>query len=648
MKAIFAAAAIALLICAGCQTPPREEPPAVDFVPDPVFDETWTEPAEPKEPVITDEETGRVIKVIGQAPEKFVADLVAGTLDADAQRAKAEAMAARMPANLDSERIGVFDFKETPMVDVLKVFTTLTGQNVVAGKNVMDLSITLFLKDVTPRVALSTMCKLYNLWYTQDENVIRLVTAEEYGKELVIRRDEKTLVFNLKYASALGVADIIAKLMGECIVYEQPEEFASYGHVGTEEDDSFGGRGGASSYRSRSTYASGSASSRSLVGRGAAQKGFEKDLTASQIEAFEAAATAARETGVSEQDIRALRRETAVGFMAVFPRNNSLAIRSVDSHLLSQVKDLVEVFDTVTRQVLLEVKVLRVTLDDGFDSLFDFTFAGDHAGAANTKHTGFSFNNPAAVIGSPTFEYTFLDKHIQTRLQLLQTEGRVNVVATPMLLCANNAPAEFFTGSKRPIVINHEYEIRDVATAGGAAATRETTRPVTQMTEIGQKMTITPSINEDGTITLRVLVDMSRAGIPAAVELVDSTGTLQTLAIDTVASDTVESIIVAKDGHTLALGGLIQEEIRDEVSKVPLLGDIPLIRPLFRRTHKLNQKVETVILIRPHIMLTPATADIISSEVVGGLSDHPFTKLGREHLLRYDRKSNKLSPEKVE
>ena len=49
MKAIFAAAAIALLICAGCQTPPREEPPAVDFVPDPVFDETWTEPAEPKD-----------------------------------------------------------------------------------------------------------------------------------------------------------------------------------------------------------------------------------------------------------------------------------------------------------------------------------------------------------------------------------------------------------------------------------------------------------------------------------------------------------------------------------------------------------------------------------------------------------------------
>jgi len=642
MRALLLAAAAALVVCAGCQTTPREELPAVESVPEPVIDETWVEP---EEPAVADDEARGGVKVIGQAPEEFVEDLRKGDLDADAQKAKGQAMAARMPAALDTERIGVFDFKETPMVDVLKVFTMLTGQNVVAGKSVMDMKITLFLKDVTPRVALSTMCKLYNLWYTQDENVIRIVTAEEYGKELVVRRDEKTLVFNLKYASALGVADMIAKLMGDAIVYEEPEEFASYGHVGTEEEDTFTSRGTAGSYRSKTTYLSDASRARAVA---AVQKGFEKELTSTQIEALEKAAEAESKIGISEEDIKALRREKAIAYMAVFPRNNALAVRSVDSHLLSQVKDLVEVFDTATRQVLLEVKVLTVNLDDSFDSLFDFTFSGDHAGSANAKHQGFSFNSPAAAIGSPTFEYRFLDKHIQTRLQLLQTQDRVKVIATPLLLCANNAPAEFFTGTKRPIVINHEYEIRDVATAGGATTTRETTRPVTQMTDIGQKITITPCINEDGTITLRISVDMSHEGPQATIQLVDSTGTLQNLAIDTVATDTVESIVVAKDGHTLALGGLIQEELRDEESKVPLLGDIPLIRPLFRRIHKVKQKTETVILIRPHIMLTPAAGDALSGETVGNLSDHPFSKLGREHLLRYDRKADKIRAEKIE
>ncbi|MCK4518841.1 MAG: hypothetical protein KAU12_01860, partial [Candidatus Omnitrophica bacterium] len=128
--------------------------------------------------------------------------------------------------------ISVFDFKETPIVDVSKVLTDLTGKNVVVSKDIMKLKITLFLKGVTPQDALKTMCKLYNLWFSEEDNVIRIMTVEEYGKELTVRRDEKIVVYNLKYASCLAVADLLDNLFGDRIEYVEPGEIKSYGHIG--------------------------------------------------------------------------------------------------------------------------------------------------------------------------------------------------------------------------------------------------------------------------------------------------------------------------------------------------------------------------------------------------------------------------------
>ncbi|MCK4690686.1 MAG: hypothetical protein KAT20_02695, partial [Desulfuromonadales bacterium] len=87
---------------------------------------------------------------------------------------------------------------------------------------------------------LETLCKNYNLWYTEESSVIRVMQVEEYGRELVLRRDEKTRVFNLKYASCLSLADAVSRIFGDKLKYDPPKDVQSYGHVGTDKFPSIG------------------------------------------------------------------------------------------------------------------------------------------------------------------------------------------------------------------------------------------------------------------------------------------------------------------------------------------------------------------------------------------------------------------------
>ena len=535
-----------------------------------------------------------------------------------------------------TQQIAVFDFRDTTMADVLKVFTALTGQNVVASQTLMNQKITLFLKDVTPRVALSTMCKLYNLWFTEDENVVRIITAEEYGRELVIRRDEKTVVLNLKYASVLGVADTIAKLMGDSVVYEQPEEFASYGHVGTEQGRAAGSsQGQFSSFRSSTSYRdSGSTSSRRSTAAG-----FEKDLTSTKIEALERSGVPGDEGVPQAAIMKDVRQERPIAHIAVFPRNNALAMRSVDSQLLDQIGKLVRELDTVTTQVLLEVKILEIAITDGFGSMFDLTHQeGNPKGQPNVDKHSTSIGG-FANLTSPTMAYTFIDQHVRARLQLVEEQNRVKEIATPIILCANNAPGVFFVGEERPVTVNWEYEVRDFEQSGS----RDTTRPVMVMRDVGMRVSVSPSINDDGTVTMRLNTNVSTVNQSGAfVEIVDQANNVRKLNIDTVNTSNVDTIIIARDSHTLALGGLIQERDSRLERRVPVLASIPILGILFKRTELVKQRTEIVILITPHIMMSPNAGETVSAEALGALSDHPFIKYGRPRVVEYDDKADKL------
>ena len=358
------------------------------------------------------------------------------------------------------ELIQVLDFEETPMSDVLRVFAELTGKNVVASEEVMNLRVTLFLREVSPRRALKMLCKLHNLWFTERDNIVRIVTVEEYKRELTIRRDEKTVVFHLRYASALAVADLISNLFGGRIAFVGPGEVDSFGHIGAGGGGG-GGGGGGQGLRARTRGEA------FVAGR---EGGMEGKLLSMTIEELE---RRAEEREVELENILVAVEEKAIAYLAVFPRNNSIVVRSVGRRILDDIGDFIGEMDTPTSQVLLEGKILEFTLTDDFKSFFDFEVTRGEFAAEVGRFTPI----PAA-----TLIHEFMDETIRARLELFEEEALVRVVGTPMILSANNAPGEFFIGEERPIVVEYEH-VREVLPDIGLI---ETVHPVIELREVEQ------------------------------------------------------------------------------------------------------------------------------------------------------------------
>lgn len=537
--------------------------------------------------------------------------------------------------------IGVLDFRNTPLSDVLKIFTEMTKKNVVATPEILDLEVSLYLEKVTPIKALETLCKNYNLWYAEDGNIIRVMKVEEYGRELVLRRDEKTKIFHLKYASCLSVAEMIACVFGSRIQYNAPEAVESYGHIGTDELPDIG--------------------KKMTIEDVEAEE--EDDPKKKEKNVFEAGGVSLDEADlkkaitqrgkVSIDDLIGLQIGQARAMLTVFPRNNAIVIRSIDMRLLKDIGYLISKVDTPTRQILLEVKILEMSMGDGLDSFFNMSVTPDGeidedgSIVRNTEGiTGIDFVN-AATLATNTLNFDYIDKQVQLKMQLLAKEERVKTVATPLMLCANNAASRFFQGVKSPV--RKGYTVTQ-ATYGDndKLLTPETVSTDYEEEEVGVTLEISPSINMDRTVTLKISVEIATInqgeGPPFAYTIGGEQHEGET---DTISETTIEDIVVAMDGQGVALGGLIQEEDVNTEKKVPLLGDIPILGFFFKSKSSGKDRSEIIFLIKPHIIMSPAESSEVSRTFLKTTSDHPYYTEGKERLLELNPENNvieRLSP----
>jgi len=548
----------------------------------------------------------------------------------------------QMPDNilLNKNIITRLEFKDAKLIDAARLIAEASGLNIVVTPEAYDKPVQLYLGGVSAREAIKILCKLNNLWFVEEDNAVRIMLVEDYGRELTIRRDEKTFVYKLKYASCLAVAELIQSLFGDRIEYEEPEELESYGHVGTDKqgDTGVSGKFGRDRYLSNDYRQDDFYRSRTKRHNGTdfafrmrkEAVDIEKELTSKRIERFE---EKRKGDSITIEDVLDLAKEKAVVTLGVFLRNNSIACRSVDLRILRDIDDLIKKIDTPTPQVLLEGKILEITLTDDFKSFFDFDFTSD-SGDSSAQIGNFP------TLDSATFIYQTLHNELQARMELLEKNGQAKIIGTPMILCANNAPGEFFIGEERPIVINYEQEIREFD-----ERTTETVRPVIELRDIGTNLMITPSINEDRTVTMRFLAEVDSVNIEGAmISIVNQKGELVALPIDTVDSSRVENIILAKDSVTLAVGGLIREIDMNSEYKVPVLGDIPLLGLMFKKKEIVKKKTETVFLITPHLMMVPDEGQGISEGTISRVSGHPYIKQNQEKLLQYDENTKKLKP----
>ncbi len=563
------------------------------------------------------------------------------------------------PADRLDQTVELLDLRETTFREALRLISEETGVNIVPSEEAGKKAISCFLQQITVRQAIETLSKTYGMWFKEDEasGVVRVMTSKEFERDLVAFRDERTQVFTLFFPNSVDVAVAIRNLFGSRVRLSLDRDLMSdeYQEIlqrfqrfdlleqrgqslgvlgGGSNTTAFGQGGSAFSQNSgvnnflRSTqgvdqYSNQNAFNQQATDRtrpdGRSSQG-SAALTSDQIEMIEKALA----KGEGEYDSSLLEKlrgtQTSI-YVTIMRRNNMIAVRSADGAALKEIERIVRALDVPTPQVLLEVKILALDLGDDFSSAFDANYS---TGGHNLR---FQTGNIATGSGSfdpGSFVYQYVSDSFLSRLSLLQQKNRVVTLATPMLLVANNEVARLFVGEERPIVRN----ISGQTTVNQNSVTT-TPQNTVEIRPVGTTLLITPNINADRTVTLRVLQETSdvREG-GAAIPVITSTGSVINQPVDVVGSRSVSGTVIAKDGLTLALGGLVQEGMEVHEEGVPGLMDIPLLGALFRREAKSRTRQELVIMVRPYVLFTPTEGQEVSRQLADKLLAHPASPNG--------------------
>lgn len=270
------------------------------------------------------------------------------------------------------------------------------------------------------------------------------------------------------------------------------------------------------------------------------------------------------------------------------------------------VKSLIKRIDLQRQQVLLEVLIVEVGLDNtnefGIDWLagkqggaqFNSTQIATRSGYINTTTGAIDTSRPSTL---PGLTLTFVDDSITNILGILNAHiGRSNflVVSAPQVLTLDNQEAEINVGEDRPVQVNA------ISTAvGGISQSRSFEyRPV------GVKLKFTPQVNKNRMVMLNLFQE---------VKSITSTDSNSGNPI--IGKKDIKTFVRVQDGQTIVIGGLVSNDRRTDMKKVPILGDLPLLGYLFRRQGTTNKRTNLMVFITPHIVTNRAIADKVTEDV---------------------------------
>ncbi len=282
-------------------------------------------------------------------------------------------------------------------------------------------------------------------------------------------------------------------------------------------------------------------------------------------------------------------------FVAPSPNGDSLIITTTPDNY-EAVKQIIEALDVVPRQVMIEVIVAEVTLDA--DQKLGFTlggnfarlFSGNNSGQAgvNLPSSGTSPGIFPGIVDPVATGAQFLIKgaNYSALLQALTTDNKVNVLSTPRVFTSNNAPAEIDITTNIPYITGQ--------TNGFFTTTVSNT---VEYLPVGYILNVTPRITRQGLVTIDVQQEAS--------DLLgfDILGTgASALRAPRVNDRVTDTSVTIQDGETVVIGGLIRDSRALNISKVPVLSEIPLIGQFFRSREVTRNKVELMIFMTPHVV----------------------------------------------
>ncbi|EEX34943.1 MULTISPECIES: pilus (MSHA type) biogenesis protein MshL [Vibrio] len=257
------------------------------------------------------------------------------------------------------------------------------------------------------------------------------------------------------------------------------------------------------------------------------------------------------------------------------------------------------------RQVILEAKILEVTLSDGYQQGIDWSKAFTSNGTNYTigQGTPTTTGTPATLPGLDTIgtllggqtNLVISSGSFDAVISFMATQGDLNVLSSPRVTASNNQKAVIKVGTD-------SYFVTDFSTNVDTSSTTSTTSTDIELTPFfsGISLDVTPQIDNDGSVLLHVhpaVIDVTEEN----KEITNGTSTVS-LPLATSSIRESDSVIRAQDGDVVVIGGLMKSNTLDRTSKVPFLGDVPALGHLFRNTTQYTEKTELVILLKPTVV----------------------------------------------
>ena len=265
------------------------------------------------------------------------------------------------------------------------------------------------------------------------------------------------------------------------------------------------------------------------------------------------------------------------------PKTNAIVIKSLPSDYRGM-KAIIEAMDATPQQVFIEAMIIEVDLSSSLD--YGTEWSWDLGNGINL----FGLGDIKKTSETPTITYT--KGNFEILMDILATNTNAKILSAPHLLVRDEQSANIQVGNEVPIL----------ASSGQQSGTTVTFEQV-QYRDTGIILTVTPHIAENDFITLDVKQEVSNAEET-------TTGVSNS---PTFSTRNAETSLIIKSGHTISLGGIIEQKDEKSTSKIPLLGDIPFLGNLFKSTSIATRRTELIMLITPYIANNAEEADSLTT-----------------------------------
>lgn len=463
------------------------------------------------------------------------------------------------PSTNESKLLSL-EISDVEIIDVLKLISKKSGLNVVAGKDIHG-QVSIFLKDVPVRDGLKTILQSQSLAFYEEDNIIKVITDREYQEKygrpfgdvrltrtfLLANADANELANTLNLMKSPTGRVLADTRVNALVITETPQVLEEMA------------------------------------------KAIEQSDVAQASEAIQVRYAKIEDL---EEKIRDIMKGDK-SRISIDKRSNKIVVTDIPSRV-EHVRQVVEAFDVMSPQVLIEAKVIEVELTDSHRQGIDWNAALASIGGGKGTVTLALPLTVTAPAGSALTTLTSVEGDLTLILQAIESMGKSNTLSSPRITAIDNEDARLSVATKQP------YVSQTVVQTNNTTNTADNV----QFIDVGVTLNVRPRILADGLIEMRIKPQVSSSTSSLDLQSVSSgseTAFTRT-SIPIVTTQELETTVTVKSGTTIIVGGLIQDSQSKQSQKVPVVGSLPVVGQFFSSRSNDFLKTELVVFLTPTIV----------------------------------------------